>query len=129
MEKVIKSDQKWREELSPELYHIAREKGTEPPFTGKYLDFQGEGRFLCSACGQELFSAEAKYSSGTGWPSFSEPISKENIEEFPDKSLGMNRTEVVCARCNAHIGHVFNDGPQPTGLRYCINSISLKLAE
>jgi peptide-methionine (R)-S-oxide reductase len=128
MEKIKKTEKDWEKELSPDLFNIAREKGTEPPFTGKYLDYHGNGKFLCAACGNELFDAKAKFPSGTGWPSFYEPISNESVEELEDRSHGMTRTEVSCNRCGAHLGHVFEDGPKPTGLRYCMNSISLRLA-
>ncbi len=128
MEKIKKTESEWEAQLSPQLFHIARGKGTEPPFSGQYLDFHGEGVFLCAACGQELFDAETKFSSGTGWPSFYQPISKIVVEEKTDESFGMIRTEVTCSRCGSHIGHVFGDGPKPTGQRYCINSLSLKLS-
>lgn len=126
IKKIIKSEKEWKDFLSPEEYHILREKGTEPPFTGKYYHYFEEGVYLCAACGNELFDSNSKYDSGSGWPSFFQPISSENIEVEPDFSYGMRRIEVKCAACGSHLGHVFNDGPQPTGLRYCINSISLK---
>src|SRR5690554_5946477 len=127
MERVEKSEREWREELSPEEYHVLREQGTEPAFTGAYWDEKRPGVYRCRACGQELFSSDAKYDSGTGWPSFWEVLDPEAIETELDTSYGMRRIEVHCARCGSHLGHVFDDGPEPTGQRYCINSISLKL--
>lgn len=128
-EKINKSEEEWKEELTPEQYHILREKGTERPFTGKYHKTKEQGVYRCAACGNELFSSETKYESGTGWPSFWTPIDAEKVETETDTSFGMRRTEAVCGRCGSHLGHVFEDGPEPTGLRYCINSVSLKLDE
>ena len=129
MQKIHKTEEEWRKELSDEEFYVCRQKGTEPPFTGKYNDFKGDGVFVCKCCGNPLFDAKTKFNSGTGWPSFYEPINTEAIEEHRDTSHGMIRTEVTCAKCDAHLGHVFPDGPQPTGLRYCINSICLELKE
>ncbi|HHX63422.1 MAG TPA: peptide-methionine (R)-S-oxide reductase MsrB [Chloroflexi bacterium] len=125
MDKVIKTDEEWREELTPEQYYVVREKGTEMPFTGKYLHHHERGIYRCVACSAPLFSSETKYDSGTGWPSFYAPISPEAVLEREDRSHFMRRTEALCARCEAHLGHVFEDGPRPTGLRYCLNSVAL----
>jgi peptide-methionine (R)-S-oxide reductase len=121
------SEQEWRERLTPEQYEVLRRHGTERPFTGKYVDVKADGTYHCAGCGAELFSSDTKFESGSGWPSFYEPMAQENVELREDHSYGMRRTEVLCRRCGGHLGHVFDDGPQPTGLRYCINSCSLEL--
>src|SRR5262245_13485227 len=125
--KVNKSDEEWRQELTPEQFHICREKGTERPFTGQYAASKEKGIYKCVACGNELFDSGTKFESGTGWPSFYQPVQSENVDTEEDRSYGMRRTEVKCSACGAHLGHVFNDGPRPTGLRYCINSAALKM--
>ena len=127
MNKVKKSDEEWRRELTPEQYHVTREKGTERPFSGEYDKTKERGTYLCVACGNPLFSSDTKYDSGSGWPSFYAPLSEDAVEEESDDSAVMQRTEVLCSRCDAHLGHVFDDGPQPTGQRYCMNSVALKL--
>lgn len=125
--KIEKTDEEWKKTLTPEQYHVLREKGTERAFTGKYADTHDPGMYRCVGCGNPLFSADTKYESGSGWPSFYQPIARDAVETETDHKFGMARTEVLCAKCGGHLGHVFPDGPEPTGQRYCMNSAALKL--
>jgi peptide-methionine (R)-S-oxide reductase len=129
VEKITKSEDEWRKELTPEQYHILREKGTERAFTGEYAHNKTPGVYRCAACGQELFDSDTKYDSGSGWPSFYQPTDPGKVELHDDNAFGMRRTEVICSKCESHLGHVFPDGPKPTGQRFCINSASLKHEE
>ena len=126
-EKIKKSEEEWQQDLTADEFVVCRQKGTERPFSGEYYDSKEEGMYLCRCCGEPLFSSSAKYDSGTGWPSFYRPATGTGVEEAQDTSLSLSRTEILCSRCGSHLGHVFPDGPQPTGLRYCVNSLSLKL--
>ena len=126
-EKIVKTDEEWKKTLTPEQYHILREKGTERAFTGVYADAHDPGVYKCAGCGNPLFSSETKYESGSGWPSFYEPLEKDAVKTESDRKFMMTRTEVLCAKCGGHLGHVFPDGPEPSGLRYCMNSAALKL--
>jgi peptide-methionine (R)-S-oxide reductase len=123
--KIEKTDAQWRAELTPEQYNVMREKGTERAFTGAYVDNHAKGMYKCAACGEPLFDSDTKFDSGSGWPSFFKPLSQDAVETEEDRSHGMRRTEVICKKCGAHLGHLFDDGPKPTGQRYCVNSISL----
>jgi peptide-methionine (R)-S-oxide reductase len=125
MPKIQKTEAEWKEQLTPEQFHVMRDHGTERPFTHPYNSEKAKGTYLCAACGQPLFSSEDKFNSGTGWPSFTQPSSEGSVTEIQDRSHGMLRTEVLCASCEAHLGHVFHDGPKPTGLRYCMNGTAL----
>lgn len=124
-----RSEEEWKDRLTPEQFYVCRQKGTERPFTGKYHDFKGVGTYLCVGCGNRLFASETKYDSGSGWPSFRDPLERENVVMQKDTSLGMARTEILCGKCGAHLGHLFDDGPPPAGTRYCVNSAALDFEE
>jgi peptide-methionine (R)-S-oxide reductase len=126
---VNKTEDQWKKELTPEQYRVLREKGTEAPYSGEYVNTKAKGKYVCAACGNELFRSDTKFDAGCGWPSFFAAAAKDNIITKTDRSLGMERTEIMCAKCGGHLGHVFDDGPKPTGLRYCVNSVSIKFIE
>ena len=127
MQKIEKTEGEWKKELDPKLYKVAREKGTEAPFSGKYVFTKDKGKYKCLVCGNSLFSSDTKFESDTGWPSFYKPLNEDSVEYHEDSSMGMSRTEITCGKCGSHLGHVFDDGPKPTGKRYCINCVSLDL--